>query len=121
MSVLIYYDFKCFILTRIIKFSVCNTNYNYNLTSFFKLSCKQFFPIMLKKNAQNQTDNIEIFRSCLLPKMRLSVVLEGRYIGYRSITSQTSKKCCICFSNFESNRVLSIFFSFFDKIGPKKE
>ena len=25
---------------------------------------------------------IAIFQSCLLPKMRLSVVLEGRYTGY---------------------------------------
>ena len=27
---------------------------------------------------------IAIFQSCLLPKMRLSVVLEGRYTGYKS-------------------------------------
>ena len=25
---------------------------------------------------------VAIFQSCLLPKMKLSVVLEGRYIGY---------------------------------------
>ena len=31
-----------------------------------------------KKNATNQADNI----SCLLLKMRLSVVSEGRYRGY---------------------------------------
>ena len=30
-----------------------------------------------KKTASNQADNIMIFQSCLLPKMRLSVVLEG--------------------------------------------
>ena len=35
-----------------------------------------------KKNALNQADNIAIFWSCLLPKMRLSVALEGRYISY---------------------------------------
>ena len=44
-------------------------------------SFEQMFPIMLK-NAPNQADNISIFQSCLLPKMRLSVVLEGRFIGY---------------------------------------
>ena len=38
------------------------------------------------KNTPNQADNIAIFQSCLLPKMRLSVALEGRYIGYMSIT-----------------------------------
>ena len=38
-----------------------------------------------KKTAPNQADNIEIFWSCLLPKMRLSVVLEGRNIGYNFI------------------------------------
>ena len=38
---------------------------------------------LTRKNAPNQADNIVIFRSCLLPKMRLSVVLEGRYIGYK--------------------------------------
>ena len=38
------------------------------------------------KNAPNQADNIAIFQSCLLPKMRLSVVLEGRYTGYKSPT-----------------------------------
>ena len=26
-------------------------------------------------------EQLQIFRLCLLPKMRLSVVLEGRYIG----------------------------------------
>ena len=36
---------------------------------------------LTRKNAPNQADNIVIFRSCLLPKMRLSVVLEGRYIS----------------------------------------
>ena len=34
-------------------------------------------------NAPNLTDNIAIFQSCLLPKMRLSVVLEGRYTSYQ--------------------------------------
>ena len=52
-----------FNLTRIIKFSVWYTNYTADLT---------------RKNAPNQADNIVIFRSCFLPKMRLSVVLEGR-------------------------------------------
>ena len=28
---------------------------------------------------------IAIFQLCLLPKMRLSVVLEGRYIGYMNL------------------------------------
>ena len=37
----------------------------------------------VKKSAPNQADNNEIFQSCLLPKMRLSVFLEGRYIGYQ--------------------------------------
>ena len=55
-------------MTRIIKFSVCYTNYT---------------PDFMRKKAPNQADNIVIFRSCLLPKMRLSVVLEGRYIGYQ--------------------------------------
>ena len=36
-----------------------------------------------KKNAPNRADNISIFQSCLLPKMRLSVVLEGRFTGYK--------------------------------------
>ena len=36
-----------------------------------------------KKNAPNQADNITIFQPCLLPKLRLSVVLEGRYTGYK--------------------------------------
>ena len=40
---------------------------------------------MLKKNAPNQADNFAIFQSCLLPKMRLSVVLEGRYTGYKPL------------------------------------
>ena len=34
------------------------------------------------KNAPNQADNVPIFQSCLLLKMRLSVVLEGRFTGY---------------------------------------
>ena len=38
---------------------------------------------MLKKTALNQADNIVIFQSCLLPKMRLSVFLEGRLTGYK--------------------------------------
>jgi len=38
-----------------------------------------------KKNAPNQADNFAIFQSCLLPKMRLSKVLEGRYTGYEII------------------------------------
>ena len=64
-----------FNLTRIIK--------QCNCIAYRKLnnSCKQFFPIMLKK-APNQADNITIFQSCLLLKMRSSVALEGRYIGY---------------------------------------
>ena len=36
------------------------------------------------KNPPNQAGNFTIFQSCLLPKMRLSVVLEGRYTGYES-------------------------------------
>ena len=51
-------------------------------------TCNQFFPIVLKKTAPNQADNIvkilwtiPIFWSFLLPKMRLSVDLEGRYIS----------------------------------------
>ena len=47
------------------KFSLCYTNYTADL---------------MRKNALNQADNIVIFRSCLLPKMRLSVVLD---IGYQ--------------------------------------
>ena len=34
------------------------------------------------KNAPNEADNFTIFQSFLLPKMRLSVVLEGRYTDY---------------------------------------
>ena len=34
------------------------------------------------KNAPNQADNIMIYQSCLLLKMKLSVVLEGRNTGY---------------------------------------
>ena len=37
---------------------------------------------LTRKNTPNQADNIMIFRSCLLPKMRLSVVFKGGYIGY---------------------------------------
>ena len=37
------------------------------------------------KKAPNQADNFSIFQSCLLPKMRLSVVLKGRYTGYMSL------------------------------------
>ena len=45
---------------------------------------------LTRKNAPNQADNIVIFRSCLLPKMRLSVVLEGRYLGYKLMIFLTS-------------------------------
>ena len=34
--------------------------------------------------------SIAIFQSCLLPKMRLSVVLEGKYIGYKNAVYQTA-------------------------------
>ena len=33
--------------------------------------------------------SIAIFQSCL-PKMRLSIVLEGRYIGYKNAVYQTA-------------------------------
>jgi hypothetical protein len=39
---------------------------------------------------------IAIFQSCLLPKMRLSVVLEGRYIGYK----KTINKCDMGFTMY---------------------
>ena len=39
---------------------------------------------MLKK-VPNEADNIAIFQSCLLPKMRLTVVLEGRNTGYKVV------------------------------------
>ena len=45
-------------------------------------------PCLSIKNAPNQADNFEIFQSCFLPKMRLSVVLKGRYLGYMSIRIQ---------------------------------
>ena len=48
---------------------------------------------LTKKNAPNQADNIVIFRSCLQPKMRLSVVLEGRYIGYQFAYQMSSVWC----------------------------
>ena len=35
-----------------------------------------------KKTVPNQADTIAIFRSCLLPKMRRFVALEGRNTGY---------------------------------------
>ena len=37
---------------------------------------------------------ISIFQSCLLPKMRLSVDLEGRYIGYKSPATVLSDQPC---------------------------
>ena len=40
--------------------------------------------VLSKKNAPNKDDNIAILQSCLLPKMRLPVVLEGRFTGYKS-------------------------------------
>ena len=43
------------------------------------------------KNDPNQADNIAIFQSCLLPRMRLSVVLEGRNTGYKPRTMGTYK------------------------------
>ena len=49
------------------------------------------------KNTLNQADNIEIFQSCLLPKIRLSVDLEGRYIGNKS--SETFIRTKECESN----------------------
>ena len=39
---------------------------------------------MLKKPAPNQAKNVAIFQSCLLPKMRLSVNLEGRCTAYKN-------------------------------------
>ena len=42
-----------------------------------------------KKNAPNQADNNSMFQLCLLMKMRLSVYLEGRYIGYYCPTIYT--------------------------------
>ena len=42
------------------------------------------------KNAPNQADDISLFQLCLLLKMRLSVDLEGRYIGYECLTKRIS-------------------------------
>ena len=61
--------------------TVCKNSCNEwrkNLQFFFFLS---FFRINLsnhaKKTTPNQADNITIFQTCLLPKMRLSVVLDS--------------------------------------------
>ena len=53
-------------MTRIVKFSV---NYTADLT---RIEIRVVF----------EPSKIAIFQLCLLPKMRLSVDLEGRYIGY---------------------------------------
>ena len=39
----------------------------------------------MRKKTPNQADNIMIFWSWLLPKMKLSLVLEARYIGRKAI------------------------------------
>ena len=54
---------------------------------------------MLKKPAPNQADNIAIFQSCLLPKMRLSVDLEGRCTAYKSPLTTFLYLCVITFSS----------------------
>ena len=45
---------------------------------------------------------IAIFQSCLLPKMRLSVLLEGRFTGYKPPLSKISLaiKYLLCISFF---------------------
>ena len=49
-----------------------------------------------KKTAPNQADNIAIYQSCLLPKMRLSIVLEGRYTGYKWLDMVQKRKLVSC-------------------------
>ena len=67
------------------------------------------------KNAQNQADNIAIFQSCLLLKMRLSVVLEGGYTGYQYYEITTH----ICFLFIFSRCVVSTQASGFSKSREK--
>ena len=63
-------------MTKIIKFSVC-----YTIALVFDEIRIIFDPL-----------TIAIFKLCLLPKMRLSVNLEGRYTGYKHRIFITDKK-----------------------------
>ena len=47
---------------------------------FLWINC---YLVLSKEKAPNQADNMAIFKSCLQPKMRLPVVLEGWYTGYK--------------------------------------
>ena len=46
---------------------------------------KKFVFMKLKIVIMQKPRMIAIFKSCLLPKVRLSVFLEGRYIGYQTL------------------------------------
>ena len=68
----------------------------------FLVKLNRFFLFMIPSNEWNcyldlttieiriifEPLTIAIFRLCLLSKMRLSVVLEGRYIGYQLILNE---------------------------------
>jgi hypothetical protein len=98
-------DLGCFLawkelFTAIINFSVCHAIWLHCL--IFLVKFNWFFFFMIPSNKWNcyldltrieiriifEPLEIAIFQLCLLPNMRLSVVLEGRYIGYQLILNE---------------------------------
>ena len=57
------------------------------------------------KDAPTQADNFPIFRSCLLSKMRLSVVLEGRYTGYEKLSTLVERLFFQALDNYWSENI----------------